>query len=236
MQTRSLPAGRDRDETLGVPWPPPPPPHPTGPPLTIPAAQRCRGPTLEGGEEMAAERLRNVVRFEVTPQEQREPLKIDALVGGGAESGWGGGSMQPTPPTAVPFPGTHRWGAGASPLPGGAATGSRCHKNPAARPAPSCCCLESGDTDETAPAHAHACTHPAHTHVPTSDTHVRPPRTHACPTRTRVQVGKCALAQRARPPTHARVRKPPPCTRLPRNANVRSPPRCARLCKAPPPS
>lgn len=53
---------------------------------------------------MAAERLRNVVRFEVTPQEQREPLKIDALVGGGAESGWGGGQHAADPPNSSAVP------------------------------------------------------------------------------------------------------------------------------------
>lgn len=38
---------------------------------------------------MAAERLRDIVRPQVTPQEQREPLEVDALGGQRRDRGWG---------------------------------------------------------------------------------------------------------------------------------------------------
>lgn len=204
MQTRSLPAGRDRDETLGVPWPPPPPPHPTGPPLTIPAAQRCRGPTLEGGEEMAAERLRNVVRFEVTPQEQREPLKIDALVGGGAESGWGGAACS-RPPQQQCRSQEHTGG-----VPGPHLSLAVPRQGPAAIKI-----LQHVLHLPAAVWRAETPTKPLqrmHTRAPTPHTRMYPPRTHMCAHlgHTRAQPGHaCKWANahwhnvRGRPPTPA---------------------------------
>lgn len=103
---------------------------------------------------MAAQRLGDIVGVQVTAQEQPEPLEIQAL--------GGTGGVRPCPPTWG-HPGGH---TGTPPRPGGAARRSPRRGNPAAHPAPSCCCLGT----EAAAGAAHACNPP---------TRGKPP-THAC--------------------------------------------------------